>query len=647
MDKKVLIYCRVSTQQQATDRQKEDLLKFAAKNHWNVEEEYIFVDVISGFKKGEFRPEYTKMLERIEYEDIDIILFSEFSRLARNATELLEQINLFLNKGIHLYFEKQDLWVKGNKDVGSVILLHVLAVMSSYEIELFVERSLSGKINKVQIGHGGGDERAYGYMHNDNKQIVINPIESNIVVRIFEMYVGGYSSIQIAEILNAEKVPAPYVRKLNEYKKNREAKDLKAKEYKCDIENLKWRVSTINRLMHNELYKGNRRITFYKPDPTNPLPLNKRQNREIVYEYSEHVESLRIVSDELFQQVQDKLSKAHYNKNNAVKHENLLKHLMICGECGANFSVGKSNETSKNYISGGRTYKCYGRVNRKDKPRTCTNGAELRQWKLDGLVLQLSIQLFAEINIQQTNILMIEKLEKEINELTQIKSSKDTELDEAKTLYEKTLTRLVRIKDDEVANKLILDAKKKYDETKNMLNEAMDKLSKEITTKRITINNLKRLNANSLLINKMDEIRKNRDLVKTMVNEYIDKITIFRLNELWLLVVVSYKGGEEMWGTLKCARYKNEEMFYDESLCSYGIEFRGWLLNNAEHCFEYDKRTHNITYNGQSNIYSNLKSGEYDYDAFDKMLQETGWMGSFPFYAYEDGNKEMDLSSKS
>ena len=61
---------------------------------------------------------------------------------------------------------------------------------------------------------------------------------------------------------------------------------------------------------------------------------------------------------------------------------NLLKHLMVCGECGANFSVGKSNETSKNYISGGRTYKCYGRVNRKDKPRTCTNGAELRQWKL-------------------------------------------------------------------------------------------------------------------------------------------------------------------------------------------------------------------------------------------------------------------------
>ena len=74
MDKKILIYCRVSTQQQTTDRQKEELLKFAEDNHWNVAEEDIFIDVISGFKKGEF-PDSMKidsLLQITDYEKVKL-----------------------------------------------------------------------------------------------------------------------------------------------------------------------------------------------------------------------------------------------------------------------------------------------------------------------------------------------------------------------------------------------------------------------------------------------------------------------------------------------------------------------------------------------------------------------------------------------
>lgn len=72
MEKKIAIYCRVSTQQQTIDRQREDLLKFASDNHFNVEEEYIYVDVISGFKKGELRPQYTEMIKQVENGSIGI-----------------------------------------------------------------------------------------------------------------------------------------------------------------------------------------------------------------------------------------------------------------------------------------------------------------------------------------------------------------------------------------------------------------------------------------------------------------------------------------------------------------------------------------------------------------------------------------------
>ena len=56
----------------------------------------------------------------------------------------------------------------------------------------------------------------------------------------------------------------------------------------------------------------------------------------------------------------------------------------------------------------------------------------------------------------------------------------------------------------------------------------------------------------------MNEIRNDKTLVITMINEYVDNIVIYRMHPLWLLVIVSYKGGEEMWGTVKSARYKKD-----------------------------------------------------------------------------------------
>lgn len=644
MERKVAIYCRVSTQQQTTDRQKEELLKYATDNLWSIKEEHIYVDVISGFKKGEVRPCYCRMIEQVELGNINTILFSEFSRLARNATDLLNQVTLFKDYGVEMFFQKQNMWLKHDgSDLGSTILLHVLAVMSSYEIELFSERSLSGKITKVQNGHGGGDERAFGYMNDSSKKIVVNPDESDIVKRAFEMYAEGYSSIAICEVFNSENIPSFYANRLNSFIKTRKEKGLDAKQYKFDVNNLKWRPSSLNRLFHNELYVGRRKVVYYKPDPTNPIPINKRTDRKIVYEYSEHVEALRIVSDELFQRVQNRLAMAHYNKNNAVKHDNLLKYLMKCGECGSNFSVGKCSDTAKNYVSGERTYKCYGRVNRKDKPQTCKNGAELRQWKMDGLVLQLSLQMFAQIDIESSNRKRIEKLKTEISEKECIVQSKRAIIEDKEGEYRKTLKRLSRI-DDEIADELIFTAKTEYDEVKRKLNDEITNLSHEIISNKVIINNLEKLNANPLLKDKMNEIREDRLLVKTMIDEYIESVFVYRIHKFWLLVKVCYKGGEEMWGTIKSARYKKEEMFFDPSLCKYGVEFQAWLLNNTEKCFSYDKETRTISYNGNSEIYLEFQQGTYDYTTFDDMVKRTEWIGSYPFFDFEKEGEKRSLS---
>lgn len=646
MNKKIAIYCRVSTQMQSTDRQKEDLLTVAERFNYKVDEENIYIDIITGYSIGEERPRYSALLAEVEKGNIETILFSELTRLGRNSTELLAEVQRLQNKGVNLYFDKQDLWVRSDKkDLGSRILLAVLAITTSYEIELFAERSISGKIEKVNKGGGvGGDNNAYGYMNDENKKMVIRDDEAKVIKRIFNMYADGKSTIEICDILNSEHIPTSYGTRIQEFKENRKQKGLPPKKYRFENEDdLRWRPSAISKLLSKELYKGHRTITFHKPQVDKlENKGGKPKEREVYYKYDVQLEDLRIIDDVLFQRVQDRLEKAPYNKNNALKHENLLKAKLVCGECGSNFSVGKQNDTATKYQSDARTYKCYGRVNRKDKPQICTIGAEIRQWKLDGLVVTLSLNMFAEINITETNEKRIKILSEEVASATKVRDDKQTLLDNLSSDYKQQLKRLSKMKgvSEKTASDLMNEAAIEFEKSSSELTSSLNKLNKEITNKAITIRRLKEFSKQYTNTHeKMNEIRQNKDLIKSMIDEFIERIIIYKIHPMWNLVIIQYNNDVEMWGTIKAARYKKEEMFFDPFLCRYGIEFKTWVLNNGEHCFSYDKNKHTITFNGNSSIYTNLPKGTYDYEGMQNLLTEKEWIGSYPFFKYEESTK--------
>lgn len=642
-ENKTAIYCRISTSMQSTDRQKEDLLKVAEKFELEIDADHIYIDIITGFSAGEERPNYSALLTEVEKGNIDTILFSELTRLGRNSTELLAEVQRLQDKGVDLYFEKQNFWaMHDKKDMGSHILLAVLAITTTYEIELFAERSISGKIEKVSKGGGiGGDNNAYGYMNDENKMMVVREDEAEIVRRIFNMYADGKSTIEICDILNTEGVPTSYGTRIKEFKENRERKGLAPKIYHHfkDQDNFEWRPSAIAKLLCKELYKGHRVVQFHKPQ-VDKLEKKKGEQveREIIRTIDLQFENLRIIDDELFQRVQDRLSQAAYNKNNAMHRPNLLKAKLICGECGSRFSVGKQTDNATNYSMNPRTYKCYGLVDRKDHPRICTRGAEMRQWRLDGLVLTLSLYMFAEINIADSNANKIGQLTSEIEDMVKIKDAKEEELCELRNMHKKAMSRLSKSQqDDDVVNELMANETMEYNTKQKALTDSISKYSQGITTRKVTINKLQRLTSSySNIKDKIDEIRQNKEVVKAMVDEYIEDITIYKIHKLWNLIIVHYTNGAESWGTIKNARYKKDETFIDEAFCHYGIEFRSWIINNNDHAFTYDKDNQTVHYNGNSDIYRQLHAGTYTYEEFDNMLVENDWIGSFPLYAYEE-----------
>ena len=86
--RRTAIYVRISTNKQQTDRQVVELKEYASKAGITITDDDIFTDIISGFKDGELRPQYSLLKQKIEAGEYQQILFSEFSRLESSRCPL-------------------------------------------------------------------------------------------------------------------------------------------------------------------------------------------------------------------------------------------------------------------------------------------------------------------------------------------------------------------------------------------------------------------------------------------------------------------------------------------------------------------------------------------------------------------------------
>lgn len=81
------IYVRISTAQQKTDRQVVELKEYAKSHAITIDADDIFIDVISGFKNGEIRPQYSVLNRRSR--KAFMIRFYSASSVALTASRLI------------------------------------------------------------------------------------------------------------------------------------------------------------------------------------------------------------------------------------------------------------------------------------------------------------------------------------------------------------------------------------------------------------------------------------------------------------------------------------------------------------------------------------------------------------------------------
>ena len=200
MSKKAIIYARVSTLVQDTDRQVKDLQTYANGNGYEVEK--IFTEKISGAKKNEER---AALLEALDYATANgcTILCSELSRLGRNIDEVLKSVIYCKENRINVYFQKEQLSIfnaDGKEHPFLTIFIAVLGTCAEMERENIKYRLNSGK--EKYIAEGGKVGRKAGWTKSDEKlqeqyASVIKQLKKGYPIRLVAKSEGvGVSTVQ-------------------------------------------------------------------------------------------------------------------------------------------------------------------------------------------------------------------------------------------------------------------------------------------------------------------------------------------------------------------------------------------------------------------------------------------------------------------
>ena len=134
-------YARVSTEQQNLDRQLDALNKYGA--------DIIFNEKMTGTKRN--RPELSKMLDRLT--EGDTVVVESLSRLGRSTKDLIELVDLFEKKKVHLVSLKEQ--IDTSSPTGK-FLFTLMSAISQFERDVIAERTKEGLRSARARGRLGG-----------------------------------------------------------------------------------------------------------------------------------------------------------------------------------------------------------------------------------------------------------------------------------------------------------------------------------------------------------------------------------------------------------------------------------------------------------------------------------------------------------
>ena len=538
MDEKIKsagIYIRVSTFDQAREgfslrEQEERLKEFCKFKRYNIYKVYQDAGISA---KNDKRPAYQEMIEDVKKGNINVIVALKLDRLTRSVYDI-EKLMKFVNDyecDIDCMADESNTTTSNGR-----MVMRIMTSVSQNEIEKCSERTKFGMAGAIKNGHIP-NRTGLGFKR-ENKKLVPDPLTKDIIVRIFDLYLEGKSHQAIANIYNKEKV----------------------------LGKTNWYDSTIQKILSNELYKGD----YVK---------GKRTKHPTYYENV--IEP--IVSKEKWESCQyQKLRNArHYERTATYLFTNKLK----CSKCG-------------NFLGGHATTKTNGKKYYYYKCNTCKtyfNEIDIEK-ELKAFMLELAKQDDL-INNYYTPFIK-SKLEDKTEDYKKEIKDLDKQLDRIKTAYIKGV---VKLED--------FDKEIKHIEYQKSDLEKRQKGQKQYEDLSFTLNDL-------LIIQDIQEIEfytnpdvlnnwsnKSKEDKQKIIGKYIDNITIEKKNNKFEISNIEFRKNyleDIIYNHYKFNTPCNVYMYEDE----YGIPLKlNHELKTMKEAENYFKRLEKYVEDYKLNYY--------------------------------------------
>ena len=146
MTKRVVIYARVSTNEQNCDRQVAELEQVVKNNNWELVDTYID----KGYSRTTTtRPELDRMMKDAFVRKFEMVITLELSRLGSSLKHMIEVVDKFKEKKIQLFIVNQQI---DTSSATGYMFFSIMTSIANYERELISERVRSGLENAKRKG---------------------------------------------------------------------------------------------------------------------------------------------------------------------------------------------------------------------------------------------------------------------------------------------------------------------------------------------------------------------------------------------------------------------------------------------------------------------------------------------------------------